>query len=260
MTSNKALTVRTLLVGATLVLASAAFISMPLSNIAIAKNGGGNGNGNGGGNGGGHGNGGGNGNGNGNGGNSGGKSSDHATNDPSDTNKGQHHGTKDATPDDSPTASELGKLNGFFHAAPEALKNASPNSAPGSISQTFRDALKDFAAQQEPQDPADGTAEDPNAVSMDDLAHVLAEASNKKMSPNIVQGILDRLTEVYGDDYSSLSDGETPDDATDDTTGDTGDGTSGEEPEPKGFAQDLSDRVNEINGYSQPDDEEQNPS
>jgi hypothetical protein len=69
---------------------------------------------------------------------------------------------------------------------------------------------------------------------------------------------MDLLAEVYGDDYSSLDD----DAATDDTTtGDTTGDTAGEEPEQKSFAEDLSDRVNEINGYSSPsDDEDQDPS
>ncbi|MBI2254047.1 MAG: hypothetical protein HYU58_05465 [Proteobacteria bacterium] len=240
-TNKKHITLQSLLVGATLVLASAAFVAMPVGNIAVAKNGGGNG--------GGHGNGGG------NGGNAGGKSADHAANDSDHANGGQNHSNKNATPDDddSPTASQLGKLNGFLHAAPEALNNASPNSSIGKISQVFHDLLNGFAEQQAPEGTAeDGTTEDPNEVTMDDLAGALADATNKTMSPEIVKEVLDRLTEVYGDDYSSLTD-EDPNETPGETPGE------GEEPA-KSFAEDLSDRVNEINGFSSDSDDEADPS
>lgn len=242
MTCKKSLTLKSLLLGTTLVFASAVLVSAPHANIAFAKNGGGNGGGKGGGNGGGNGNGGANGGGHADG-NSAGHAADHA-------NGGNSNANKSTTPDDSPTPSQLGKLNGFLHASPQALDSASPNSAPGTISQTFRDLLRDYAAQQETETSAEGTPADPNAVSMDDLAGVLAEATNKKMSPATVNEVMDRLTEVYGDDYSSL------DDVADDTTEDTAD----DDPEQKSFAQELSDRVNEINGYAPASDEDENPS
>jgi hypothetical protein len=134
-------------------------------------------------------------------------------------------------------ANQLGKLNGFFHASPQALANASPNSAPGAISQGFRDVLREYASQL--NDTETTGVESPT---LDEVAHALATAVNKEVSPEIVGGILDKLSQTYGDDYSGLTD---PDESS----------TEGQVDAPqKSFAEALSDRVNEINGYSSDDE------
>jgi hypothetical protein len=260
----------------------AAVSSLPLADMAYAEkggNGGGNGGGHGGGNGGGQGHsgdhGGGNGNGGGNaGGNSGsnaggngngnanghdgpGNSANAGKRDDGGVDQSPDDDTDTASSDDSTTddgsmkANKLGKLNGFFHASPNALANASPNSSIGRISQTFRDALSDFAEanQDETDDGTAGEATPPTGPSVEDLGAILAGATNKPVTGAQVQAIIDRLAEQNPDDdaINDLADsedeataqdiadaanaakaGETTDDSNDDATdGDTSD-TSGD--------------------------------
>ena len=101
--------------------------------------------------------------------------------------------------------------------------------------------LNDLAAHEDAAEESTGD----DVVDIDDAAGVLAEASNKRMTPGTVEAIMDRLEDTYGDDYSNLTE---PDDA--------GEDSSGEEPSGEdSFAKALSDRVNEINGYAPEDDE-----
>lgn len=210
----------------------AAVSALPLADVAFAEkggngggngggggHGGGNGGGHGGGNGGGQGHGGGNGGGNGNGhGNAGdnakaGKSDDSSVDDDSTAS------SDDATTDDgSMQASKLGKLNGFFHASPNGLANASPNSAIGRISQTFRDALSDFAeANQDETDTdteTDAEATPPTGPSVEDLGAILAGATNKPVTATQVQAIIDRLAEQNPDDDALNDLADNPDDET----------------------------------------------
>ena len=141
--------------------------------------------------------------------------------------------------------SDLGKLNGFFHAAPTALDNASPDSAIGMISQTFREALLGYSSTDITTDPTVETAETEEPATIEDLAKILADASNKPMTAETVDAILNHLSDVYGDDYSSLT-GESTDTTGETTTGDTTatDGTATES-----FAEELARLVNEINGF-----------
>lgn len=233
--SNRSL-LHVFFVGGTLALATASLMAMPFDSVALAKNGGGNGGGHGGdhggaGNSGDHG--------------SGGKSGSQSNNG-AKSSADQDEGDADAISDIP--ANALGKLNGLFHASPTALDNASANSAPGSISQALRELLNDYAEQE--QVPEGEVTEGEDSVELDDLAEVLADASNKPMTPEIVDKILDRLTDVYGDDYSGLTD---PDEAATEGTGE-------ETAEPT-FSEALSERVNEINGYDTPEEEgEQDPS
>jgi hypothetical protein len=210
----------------------AAVSALPLAGVAVAEKGG-NGNGGGGG-----GEGGGNG---GAGGNGGGKSGDHGGN-----GNGQGHGhgqggagssakagksdattgaTSDAAAgddtadDDSLNASNLGKLNGFFHASPNALANAAPDSAIGKISQTFRDALSDYAAANPDDGSEDGTETDagatpPTGPSVADLGAILAGATNKPVTAAQVQAIIDRLAEQNPDDAALHDLADNPDDQT----------------------------------------------
>lgn len=242
------------LLTAILSFSAVAMVALPFGHVAEAKNSGGNGGGNGGDHGGGNGgdHGGGHGGGNGNGGsnkndagaNGAGKSkaeSDQVSDEPDDA---------DDDPLDGIKASQLGKLNGFFHASSQALQNASPNSAPGSISHTFRGLLNELAAQEEAEDGTTPVEGDPQ-VGIDDLAEVLAGASNKPMSPGIVDAILDKLSEEYGDDYSAVTDPDTAN-ATPEPTDPAGDPA----PEEPSFAEALADRVNQINGFTTPDDDD----
>jgi hypothetical protein len=232
-----------LFVGGAMALASASMTALPLDSIAFAKNGGGNGGGKGGGNGADHGGG--------KGGGQGGSNKAESNGSKGAQGSGQQSADSDETdPDIAPNA--LGKLNGFFHASVTGLNNASPNSAPGSISQTFRELLNEYVDQQAAP-PEDG---EDTEVDLDDLAEVLAGASNKPMTAGIVDKILDRLSDVYNDDYSSVTD---PAEAEGENTGDTPEDTEGE-PEPS-FSEKLAERVNEINGYETPDaPDEQDPS
>jgi len=215
----------------------AAIATVPFDNLAFA----GNGNGHGGGNGGGHGHDGGKGGGNG-GGAGGGQGRSHDGS--GSSAKGDANDADDSTAtDDSMEAHNLGKLNGFFHASPNALANASPNSAIGQISQTFKNALSDFAAANETTDTTtDPAATPPTGPSIADLGAILAKATNKTVTATQVKEIIDHLAEQNPDDAglnglaSSADEGtfqdiadaangnppdESDEDSTDDTSGDT---------------------------------------
>ena len=207
--------------------ASAAIIAMPLGNLAHAGNGNGNGGGNGhGDHGGGHGNGGGQdhggGQGNGNSGSSGnsGKSADGASDDTTaDTSTGDDESTDGD--DGSLAANKLGKLNGFMHAAPSAIAHAAPNSAVGQIAKGFKELASDYAAANTtPTDPTDPDATPPSGPSIDDLGAKLADATNKRVTANQVQAIIDRLAKLNPDntplnDLATTLDAETAQDIAD---------------------------------------------
>jgi len=201
----------------------AALTAVPLDNLAFAGNGNGNGGGKGGGNGGGHGHDGGKGGGN-SGGNGGGQDS-HGASGQSHAGKGgsaksgkggANESDGDPSGDDDSAAhdgalspSQLGKLNGFFHASENGLANASPNSAHGRISQTFRDALSEYAKANEagtdpenPDAPGDPNATPPEGPSIDDLGAILAGATNKTVTPTQVKAIIERLADLNPDDES----------------------------------------------------------
>jgi hypothetical protein len=215
-------------------LGAAAVSAVPLADIAFADKGG-NGGGNGGGGGKGGGKGGGSGHGSGHGGGNGGGQGPGGGN-AGGNGHGQGHGqdgagnsakagkasndvdvdeSADVDADDADNesiddgslqASKLGKLNGFLHASPNALAHASPNSAIGRISQTFRDALSDYAeASQDEEQPEDGTdpaAEPtpPTGPSVEDLGAILAGATNTPVTAAQVEAIIDRLAEQNPDD------------------------------------------------------------
>ncbi len=207
----------------------AAVSALPLADVAFAEKGG-NGKGGGGGNGGGHGGGNGGGQGHG-GGNAGGNGQGHGQSGSGNSAKAGPSGEAsddqtadvdgDATDDGSLNPNNLGKLNGFFHASPNALANASPNSAIGKISQTFRDALSDFAAANQDDGSTDGSGDGtgtgetpPTGPSVEDLGAILAGATNKPVTGAQVEAIIDRLAEQNPDDDALNELADNPDDET----------------------------------------------
>jgi hypothetical protein len=87
---------------------------------------------------------------------------------------------------DAIPARRLGKLNGFLHASPSALVHASPNSAVGKISKVYAGLLSSYLS------PAPGTT----PPTLEEVAAALSSASNKPLSPSVIEAVNDKLSSV----------------------------------------------------------------
>lgn len=203
---------------------------LDLEQPAFAKNGngGGNGGGHGGGHGGDHGNGGGNGHANG-----------HAKlGNPADID--DEGALTDEVVDveleeeDSLKPKALGKLNGVLNASPNAIAHASENSPIG-MAREFGEALAGFfdslVPGEEPEGEGEGEAEaDDDSVEVDDLGALMAGMTNKPVTAEQVQAVVDRLA-ADDPENEALQDLD------------------------PALAQDIADEANELNGFDTAEDE-----
>ena len=92
---------------------------------------------------------------------------------------------------------ELGKLNGVLHASPNAIAHASANSPIGTARE-FGEALAGFLDSAETEDAPEGEGDEvaddePDAVTVDDLAKMMAHMTNKPVTADQVQAVAERV-------------------------------------------------------------------
>jgi hypothetical protein len=219
----------------------------------------GNGNGNGGGNGGGHGGGNGGGHGGGHGGDHGKSSEAHGNaKDQAKTADADVEATDEGTEGEGLAPNELGKLNGVLHASPNAIAHASANSPIGTARE-FGEALAGFLdsaeTPEEGEAPAEGeeaTTEE-EAPTIDDLAEMMANMTNKPVTADQVQAVAEKVG-IETTDEAPADEGTTDEEQAADET--TDDPTAGDEPAAldQATAQEIADKANEIHGFDTGDD------